>query len=202
MDSVQDWFGNSVLNCIYGGALGLGLLYALLLLIIDGLDNLFTDIGDIFHLGDLFHGGADVGGHHGGDGSGLSMIAIAAFISAFGAFGLGANAFETGAGVSLLVAGAGGFVFGGLAQLFFIYILSPTTSSIVSQASLEGKVAEVTTPIPEKGIGQIALVAEGGRVTYSARSHDGKPLSRGAEVRIEKIIGSVASVAPTEEFEP
>ena len=201
VDSLNDFFTSSVMNCIYGGALGVGLFYAIFLLVFQGVSEVFDGLGDLLN---IFDGGADVdvGGHdmdH--DGAGLSLLAIAAFVSAFGAFGLIGMGLEAGIGGSLIIALAGGVVFGGLGQAFFVYILSPTTNSIVNQGTLTGMVAEVTTPIPENGMGQVTLVVMGSRVTYGARTHNNAPLARGTEVRIEKIIGSVATVVPTSEFD-
>lgn len=200
MDVLNDFFAESVLNCIYGGALALGLAYAILLLVFQGLGDVADGLGDLVH---IFDGGADidVGGHDfDGDSSGMSMLAIAAFISAFGAFGLAAVGFNADPLASFVIATLGGIVFGGLGQVFFLVILSPTTSAVVNQSRLTGMIAEVTTPVPENGVGQISLVVQGSRVNYSARAYNNQPLSRGTEVRIEKIIGSVATVVPTSEF--
>jgi len=83
-----------------------------------------------------------------------------------------------------------------VAQGFFLYILSPTISSEVRQARLIGQVAEITTPIPVNGVGQIAFVAEGSRVTYSARATDEQSaFERGTPVRIERIVGGMAYVS-------
>lgn len=200
VDAINDWFAGSSLNCVYGGALALGLIYSLLLLVFQGVGDLFSGLDsilDVFNI-DLDIGGADAGG----DGSGISMIAISVFISAFGTFGLiSRGAFDANIPQSVLAAALGGIIFGGLAQWFFVVILSPTTSSMVSQSSLEGQVAEVLIPIPKNGLGEIVLVSQGSRVRYSAKSYNNKPISRGTEVRIERIIGSTATVIPTSEYE-
>jgi predicted lipid-binding transport protein (Tim44 family) len=97
---------------------------------------------------------------------------------------------------SLLAALFGGFLMGIAAQVFFMYILSPTISSEVLQAQLIGQVAEITTPIPANGVGQIAFVAQGSRVTYSARAtSEGESVIRGTPVRIERIVGGMAYVS-------
>ncbi len=201
MDQAYEFLGYSVLNCVYAGALGIGVIYTLFLLVFQGIGEVADGIGDLFSFLD---GGADIhmdiGDVH-GDGAGISLLAVTIFISAFGAFGLAGTGFGAGPGGSLVIATLGGVVFGGLGQAFFLYILSPTTSSIVTQSKLEGMTAEVTTPIPDGGIGQISLVVQGSRINYSARSLNEGSLKRGTEVRIERIIGSVATVVPTSEFE-
>lgn len=201
MDQAYEFFGYSVLNCVYAGALGIGVVYVILLMLFQGIGEVADGLGDLFSFLD---GGADVPmdmGDMDGDGAGISLLAITIFISAFGAFGLAGTGFGAGAGGSLITATLGGIVFGGLGQAFFLYVLSPTTNSLVTQSKLEGMTAEVTTPIPDGGIGQISLVVQGSRINYSARSLVDGPLKRGTEVRIERIIGSVATVIPTSEFE-
>ncbi|MCB9435834.1 MAG: hypothetical protein H6673_02440 [Anaerolineales bacterium] len=200
MDSVTEWFAGSTINCVYGAALALGLAYSLMLVIFQGFGDALDGLGDVAH---VFHIDlnldADAGGH---DGLGVSVLAIAVFIAAFGAFGLASRGiFEAGVGASIIVAAIGGFLFGGVAQAFFIFILSPTTSSLVSQSSLAGQVADVVIPIPAEGQGQIMVVAQGSRLTYSARSYNKQPITRGTEVRIEKIVGSVATVIPVDDYE-
>jgi hypothetical protein len=185
-----DLVGDSTLNLVYIVALFLGVIYALFLLFFQG-------IGDAF-------GGLDIDAHidtdldgNGGEATGVSMLAVASFISAFGAFGLiSVTLFEAGAVASLIAALFGGIAMGLAAQAFFVYILSPTVSSEIRQASLIGMAAEITTPIPANGVGQIAFVAKGSRVTYSARATDGSQIvRRGTPVRIERIVGGVAYVS-------
>lgn len=198
-DSVSEWFTGSTINCVYGAALALGLAYSLMLVIFQGFGDALDGLGDIAH---VFQVDLDVDADGGSDGLGISVLAIAVFIAAFGAFGLAARGiFEAGIGASIILAAIGGFLFGGVAQAFFIFILSPTTSSLVSQTSLEGQVADVIIPIPSEGQGQIMVVSQGSRLTYSARSYNKQPINRGTEVRIEKIVGSVATVVPVDDYE-
>jgi membrane protein implicated in regulation of membrane protease activity len=191
---INDLFGDSILNLIYAGALLLGAVYALFLLFFSDLAEGWLHI-DIDLSGDL-DGGIDHDA--GGDASAISMLAIAGFVSAFGASGLiSVTLFDAGSITSIIVALAGGLVVGILAQLFFMYILSPTVSSEVRQANLIGVTAEITTPVPANGIGQIAFIAEGSRVTYSARALEPDlTLRRGTPVRVERIVGGVAYVSP------
>ena len=160
----------------------------------------FHGIGDV--LGDLdvdldLDTNVDLDADAAGEAAGVSVLAIASFISSFGAFGLIAvTLFDAGAVASLIAALLGGIVIGIAAQFFFLYILSPTVSSEVRQTRLIGTVAEIITPIPANGVGQIAFVAEGSRVTYSARATDSeKALPRGTAVRIERIVGGMAYVS-------
>ena len=124
------------------------------------------------------------------------MLAISGFITAFGAFGL-ASTTLLGAGtvLSLLAAVVGGVLVGGAAQLFFIQVLSPTASSNVQLSALKGTQAEVTVPVPPVGMGQIACVAGGQRITLSARSSAGVAIGRGQPVVIDSIRDNVAYVS-------
>jgi hypothetical protein len=188
-----DIFGDSVLNIVYAFALFIGTVYAIFLIFFQGLGDVLGDLDiDIDLDTDL-----DVDADAASEAAGISMLAVASFISSFGAFGLIAvTLFDAGTIASLVVALLGGIVIGIAAQFFFLYILSPTISSEVQQTGLIGLVAEITTPIPPHGVGQIAFVAKGSRVTYSARATEGDlTMPRGTAVRIERIVGGMAYVS-------
>jgi hypothetical protein len=188
-----DIFGDSVLNIVYALALFIGTIYAIFLVFFQGIGDALGDL-DI----DLdFDADLDVDTDAASEAAGISVLAIASFISSFGAFGLIAvTLFDAGSIASLIVALLGGIVIGIAAQFFFLYILSPTISSEVQQTKLIGMVAEITTPIPANGVGQIAFVAKGSRVTCSARATEGAlSMTRGTAVRIERIVGGMAYVS-------
>jgi membrane protein implicated in regulation of membrane protease activity len=195
---LNDLFDNNLLNLIYAGSLFIGVIYAFFLMFFHGIGDALGDLDfnmDLDHpdLGDidLIH----VEGAH--EATGVSMLAVASFVSSFGAFGLIAvTLFGAGTVASLIMALFGGLVLGIAAQVFFLYILSPTISSEIRQTKLIGIVAEITTPIPANGVGQIAFVAEGSRITYSARATDAtEAVPRGTPVRIERIVGGMAYVS-------
>jgi membrane protein implicated in regulation of membrane protease activity len=189
-----DLFGDNPLNIIYAVSLLIGVLYSGILLLGHGIGDALGDIGLDFDMdADL---DLDMDFDSDADAVGISLLAIASFITSFGAFGLGSSALGAGIGLSLVSALFGGVVIGIAAQLFFMYILSPTISSEVRQAALIGQVAEITTPIPKNGVGQIALIAQGSRMTYSARTTSkGEMVTRGTPVRIERIVGNIAYVS-------
>jgi hypothetical protein len=206
--------GFSTLNCIYFALLGVGVIYALIILITGGLHEidvpgLDIDVGDI-----------DIGGHHlpevpvhldldhapsfdHGDVGvpSLSPITIASFVTAFGSFGLIAvYLFNVSDKFSLLWAMGGGLVMALVAHFAFGYFLiAPQGSSEVTAQDIIGLTAEVITPIPADRVGQVAFVAQGRRVTFSARSAGGKPVPKGAFVFIESFTGSVAVVRPQQD---
>lgn len=203
--------GESALNCLYAAALLVGFLYALFLLFFQGVGHAFDlsdvdlfghplDFGELFHFGghvDLAGHDVDVSGHDGHEASGLSMLAISGFITAFGAFGLAATfLLQAPPLLSLLAAVVGGVLVGLAAQVFFIQVLSPTTSSNVQLSSLKGAPAEVIVPIPATGRGVIACVVGGQRLTLSASSSSGVAIARGTPAIIDSIHDGVAHVSP------
>ena len=98
---------------------------------------------------------------------------------------------------SILLATGVGLLFGGLAQVFFLYILSPSKSSHYSlEDEAIGREAEVIISIPDDGLGKIAFKNVGGRITLGARSATGESISTGKLVTIEKIVGRAALVRP------
>jgi len=207
------------MTILYGTFLGIGIIYAVLIMVGAGLHD--------FHLPGIhipgfdFHvDGHDVGiGHDvnvghvdtgtGTDGSTvkvptLSPITIASFVTAFGAFGLiGMGLFDSTERASLVWAAAGGFVVAVIAHFAFGYFLiAPQGSSGVMLNNFPGMLAEVITPIPVGSVGEIALVSQGGRVTYTAQSSTGEAIPRGTTVMIDKVIGGVAMVHPQEYASP
>jgi membrane protein implicated in regulation of membrane protease activity len=126
----------------------------------------------------------------------LSPITIAGFLTAFGAFGLiSLGLFEATSAQSLLWASLGGLLVGVISHVAFIYVfVKPQGSSEVRMHELEGLSASVVTPIPAGSVGEIAFVAQGGRMTMTARAEDGAPIARGTTVTIDHVLGSVAIV--------
>jgi len=212
---VEALSGSVGITLIYLALLGVGVIYAVLILVggalhdihIPGID-LHLDLGG--HDVDL--GGHDLGGGHAGLDIGaelgdsshavkipsLSPVTIASFITAFGAFGLiGLGLFNTSAKISLVWAAGGGLVVAIIAHFAFGYFLiAPQGSSEVQLKDVIGLTAEVITPIPADSVGEIAFVAQGGRITYTAKSEDGTAIGRGETVVIRKIVGGIAVVHP------
>ncbi|MBN2470971.1 MAG: hypothetical protein JXN59_09615 [Anaerolineae bacterium] len=197
-------FGGSALNCIFGAALLIGLLYALFLIFFQGVGEAF-DLGDIeifgqeIDLGGLVDASShdlDLDADHGSEVSGVSMLAISGFTTAFGAFGLAtATLLNAPPLLSLLAAAVGGVVIGGLAQLFFIQVLSQSTSSNIQLQTIKGATARVIVPIPEGGLGQIALVLSGQRMTLSARASAENAIPRSTAVIVDSVRDGVAYVS-------
>jgi hypothetical protein len=168
----------------------IGLIYAIVSAVLSGV------------LGGDFGTDHDVGGAHPGDMgthldsgmvhfSPLSPTVIATFLTAFGGMGMICmRVFEmrpfTSLPVALLVAvGVAAAIFA-----LFEWIFEKTQGSVnIDAAQMGGTHADVITPIPEKGIGEIAFVASGLRQNAPARSEDGRPIESPAEVEIVRAIG-------------
>lgn len=175
---------------VYIGCLTFGVFYALVAAV---LGSHGFDHGDVGH--DGFHG-------HGGDSadvpSPLNPVVLASAIAAFGSvgiiskkgFGMGDLASSV---LSLGFAGLiGAAIFYGVVRLMY----GSQSNSLYSQEELIGKTAEVITPLPEKGLGEIACSINGMRYTFAARSLNGCQLSRGETVYIRNVTGNIADVAP------
>ena len=179
------------LNCFYFTLVGAGVVYAAFILISGGLHDLGDSIHlpfDIGHAPDFSHGEIGL--------PSLSPITIASFLTGFGVFGIVATlGFGASAGVSVVVAAIGALIIAIISHFAFFYLLiKPQGSSEVTQKDIIGATAEVTVPIAVGGIGEVAFVAQGSRVTYPARSLDRVALPRGATVTIVEMVGSVVAV--------
>jgi membrane protein implicated in regulation of membrane protease activity len=166
-------------------------------------------VGFVFVLGSAILG--HFGGDHGHvDGSGghaeagadssdapgvsfFSPIVMAAFVAAFGAFGLIFSQFETtkspivSAGLSVVCAV---LVASSMVGLLRKLVRASDSSSESRVATLVGMGATVISPIPAGGVGEIAYVQSGSRYTAPAREESGSPVGSGTEVSITRIVGS------------
>jgi hypothetical protein len=57
-------------------------------------------------------------------------------------------------------------------------------------ARLAGSEANVITPIPENGVGEIAYVVGGTRYSAPARTENGAAVANGKTVKIIRIVGT------------
>jgi len=192
-----EWLDLSSLQCVYFALLGIGVVYAIFILVSGGAD---TDIdvagGDI----DVDAGGG-LDFDHGEIGiNPLSPVTIASFVTAFGAWGIIAiDLLNLSSEWSILVALVGAAVIAALASLAYsFFLIAPQGSSEVRTRDIVGIRGEVITPIPAGKVGEVALVARGTRITSAARSADGSAIPRGSIVRVTEIVGSVVLVEPAQ----
>jgi membrane protein implicated in regulation of membrane protease activity len=74
------------------------------------------------------------------------------------------------------------------------YFLAGAEASEVRGGSPLGKIGHVAIAIPEEGVGAIAYMAEGKRVSIPARARNGHPLDQRAAVMIVDMLGHTAVV--------
>lgn len=206
---------------LYIACLAIGFIYALIGAIFGELgshgdvavgDHGMDIGGHDFDAGD--HGGLDFGDHdvaigdhanlsyaeiHGLHVSPLNTITIATFVGSFGAMGLIA---QWGLKLAPLASLAFAIPMAVLAAgiQFYLYskiLIGSSASSEATMADIAKCTAEVITPIPEGGIGEIAYNIKGVRYTAPARSVEGGSVPRGGRVR---IVRSAAGVMQVREF--
>jgi membrane protein implicated in regulation of membrane protease activity len=187
---------------IYLGCLGVGLLFTLVSAVAG---HAFGGHGDLGHDGDM--GGGHAQGHaEGGGGAGdmpgfaaLSPTTIAAFVTAFGCFGLIFNSIESthSAWISAPLAALGAFLVAAGVFWFFAAVFRKTQGSSEGRvAELQGQAATVITPIAADGVGEIAYVQGGTRYSAPARSEGGMAFAGGATVKIIRVVGAQFYVGP------
>jgi membrane protein implicated in regulation of membrane protease activity len=186
---LKEFLASGTLNLVYAGVVSVSFVFALITL-------LGAEFGDALDLG--FD--ADVDADTGFDFISVSPFALAIFGAAFGMTGLITRLWlDMGAIPSILWAVAAGIAVGGLAQVFFIYVLSPSKSSHFSLVDdAVGREVEVIITVPGSGLGEVAYDNVSGRVKLGARSATGKQIKRGELVLIERVTGRVAMVRPVE----
>jgi membrane protein implicated in regulation of membrane protease activity len=125
---------------------------------------------------------------------------MASFITAFGGFGLIFTQFPatSSAAISAPLSLLGGSAVAGVLFAFFRSIFRHTQGSSESHvARLIGVEANVITPIPENGVGEIAYVVGDTRYTAPARSEGGGGVANGRTVKITRIVGTQFYVQQT-----
>lgn len=184
---LEEIFASGTLNLVYAGIVIISFLFALVSL-------LGAELGEALDVA------LDVDGDSGFDFINVSPFSLAMFGAAFGMVGLITRVWYDMAPIpSLLWATGLGFVVGAVAQVFFIYVLSPSRSSHYRlQNDAIGREAEVITSVPEGGLGEIAFNNVSGRVKLAARSATGEAVPYGEVVVIERIVGRVAYIQRAE----
>ena len=181
---LAELFDSGALNLVYAGVVLVSFIFAVISLV-------GAEVGDVFDF--------DADTDSGLDAINISPFAMAMFGATFGIAGLITRIWLNMEPVpSILWATGLGIVVGGLAQAFFLYILSPSKSSHFRlQDDAIGREAEVITSIPPDGLGEIAFNNVSGRVKLGARSTTGRVIRVGEVVIVEKIVGRVAYVEPS-----
>ncbi len=197
-----------------------GFLWSLLSLLVGHLHIDLPFLHD--HSGLLHHHGGGI--HHGGDGlhvsgetghnsgstshlhaasvSPLNLGTIAAFFAWFGGAGYLMSAYSSVWFVwSLLLSIAAGLGGASLIFCFLSKVLVGTERDLnPADYRMTGVLGHVSSPIREKGTGEIIYSQEGTRRTCGARSEDGKPIPKGTEILITRYQDGIAYVRRWDEF--
>ena len=72
-------------------------------------------------------------------------------------------------------------------------------SSEIRAADLRGARAEVLTPIPPGGVGEVAAYVRGQRFNGPAREERGRPAARGVSVVVKEAVGHTLVVSVGDE---
>jgi len=156
-------------------------------------------------LSGVFGGGdahVDAGGHdaHVGDihFSPLSPVVIAMFVASFGGAGLILKRVGLPLYGHIPLAALSGLVVGAIVFYFFWKIFSTAQASSEAHVDeLVGTEAEVTTPIPANGVGEITYIVKQQRYSAPARAMDNREIPTRAVVRIAKIVSNTYYVERT-----
>jgi hypothetical protein len=157
-----------------------------------------------------FHLGHHWGGHGGSRGSlkGSTEISwfnastIMAFLAWFGGTGFLLTRHShllalTSLGISILT----GMFAGWVVFRFMVKLVQTNDPPMTSEdRRVQGSIGTISMPIRENGTGEIIFSLGGARRCSGARSGDGKPIEKGAEVVIERYERGIAFVKRWEEF--
>jgi membrane protein implicated in regulation of membrane protease activity len=139
------------------------------------------------------HGAASAGGGAASDFHFpfFSPLALATLFGALGAWGLIVQqGFGASDSVSLTIAVPAAVVTAYLVTYAgWRLVTGSQGSSQIRNTDLQGADAEVITPIPAGGIGEVAAMVGGQRFSGPAREADGKEIPRGAHVRVKIMLG-------------
>jgi membrane protein implicated in regulation of membrane protease activity len=149
-------------------------------------------------------------GHHevsGGLGGGLQISwfnasTAMAFLAWFGGTGyLLTRHSHLLAAASLSIAILSGLFAGWVVFKFMVKLVQTGDAPMSSEdRRVEGALGTISMPIRESGTGEIIFSVGGARRCAAARSGDGKPIEKGAEVVIERYDRGIAYVKRWEEF--
>jgi membrane protein implicated in regulation of membrane protease activity len=203
-----------------------GFLWSLLSFILGHLDFNFHfghgDVGAGHDLG-LGHGhdvhvGDGQGSHAGGDGhdsvisermhpvsvSPINLGTIAAFLAWFGGAGYLLTAYSSVWFVfAFILSVISGFAGASIIYWFLAKVLIRKDEELnPADYIMTGVLGRISSPIREGGTGEIIYSQQGTRCTCGARSEDGKPISKGAEVLVTRYEKGIAYVRRWDELSP
>jgi membrane protein implicated in regulation of membrane protease activity len=147
-------------------------------------------------------GGKTGAPHANGHISWFNASTAMAFLAWFGGIGYILSTYSHFQGtVALGFAILGGLSAAWIVFKFMVKLMNGESSHLKDEDYRhEGLVCTVTMPVHENGTGEIIYMQNGVRRSAGARSCNGKPLEKGAEVVIERYENGVAYVHRWEEF--
>jgi membrane protein implicated in regulation of membrane protease activity len=154
------------------------------------------------------------GGHHGGGlhssshahagvhFSWFNASTLLAFLAWFGGTGyILTNYSNLVAMASLGLATLAGLVSGAIVFKFMVKLMHSSEAPLnEADYRVEGSVCTVSMPIRANGTGEVVFLLGGVRRSAGARTDDGKPIEKGAEVVIERHENGIAYVKRWDEF--
>lgn len=202
-----------MLTLLYIGLAVLGCGYVVVSLLTGHLVDAFGG-GGAGHAGGGEAGGLDYGVDGGGHGSVsasdpggaafhfplFSPLAVATLFATIGGYGLVAKyGLRVGDGASLVIAVPLAVATAyAVTYLGWRLVTGSRGSSEIRPAQLVGAPAEVLTPIPAGGVGEVAATVGGQRFTGPARAAGGREIGRGAAVTVVRVVGGTLVVAAEE----
>ena len=156
-----------------------------------------------------FHGGHHAGGVHSGSHahagahfSWFNASTLLAFLAWFGGTGYILTRYSNlVAIVSLGLATFAGLVSGAIVFKFMVKLMHSSEAPLnEADYRVEGSVCTVSMPIRANGTGEVVFLLGSVRRSAGARTDDGKPIEKGAEVVIERHENGIAYVKRWDEF--
>jgi len=200
---MSEFLGAGILNYVYFFLFTLGVGYAIIVGLMGGFASAHAPDFDLdgpdIHL--ELSGAHDIShdvDHPEVGLSPLSPITIATFITTFGGVGLlSNNLFPFSQIIGLFIATVSGVLLSGSVFMLYAWAIKEVQgSSEVQVGEMVGLTGEVIAPIPEDNVGEIVLVVRGMRARSTARSADGKAISRGTMIEIMEEVGNAVIVRP------
>ena len=154
------------------------------------------------HGGGLAKGVLAKGGSSGAAISWFNASTIMAFLAWFGGTGyLLTRHSHLLALLSFTIASGSGLFAGRVVFRFMVKLVQSDNAPMTDEERrVEGSIATISMPIRENGTGEIIYLLGGTRRCSGARTGDGQPIEKGAEVVIEKYEKGIAYVKRWEEF--
>jgi membrane-bound ClpP family serine protease len=163
--------------------------------------------GTHFHLPNVLHLHFHMPHAHAGHGSGdgttpFNLTTVLMFLTWFGGAGyVMTHSRSAAAGLAFTVAIVVGFAGGALMYLFMARVFIANEHPLREEDyEMVGILGHVSSTIRPTGTGEVIYTQEGTRRSCGARSEDGRPIERGAEVVVMRYEKGIAYVRRFEEL--